>query len=79
MKENMHGGHVAAEGSVANKHPQFRYRWQGALGEILDWPEDRKQDPIILASAKGGSGVGAAVIAAMTLERAARGNMTGIK
>lgn len=74
-------GHVAADGSVANKHPKFKQRWGEALGEILDWTDkDRKKKddsgddddqvgPIVMTSAEDGSGVGAAVIAAMTLER----------
>ena len=39
------------------------------LGEILDWPEDRKDDPISMTSAEDGSGIGAAVIVAMALDR----------
>jgi len=78
-KKGIKKGHVAADGSVANKHPKFKKRWATALGEILDWPEDRTEDPILLTSAEDGSGVGAAVIAAMTLERAKKGAMYGIK
>ncbi|KAG8627791.1 hypothetical protein KVT40_003664 [Elsinoe batatas] len=61
-------GNVAADGSVANKHPRFKARWAQALGEILDWKEGEQQ-PIKLTSAEDGSGVGAAVIAAMTLAK----------
>lgn len=78
-KKDVKKGHVAADGSVANKHPKFMRRWRQALGEILDWPEDRKEDPIVMTSAEDGSGVGAAVIAAMTIERAKRGEMAGIR
>ena len=78
-KKNIVKGHVAADGSVANKHPKFKKRWGTALGEILDWPEDRTEDPIILTSAEDGSGFGAAVIAAMTIERARKGQTAGIK
>lgn len=35
-KEGITKGHVAADGSVANKHPKFKRRWAKALGEILD-------------------------------------------
>ncbi|RYO76997.1 hypothetical protein DL766_000612 [Monosporascus sp. MC13-8B] len=42
---------------------------QGTLGEVLDWPKDRESDPIVLTSAEYGSGVGAAVIAAMTMKK----------
>jgi len=78
-KKHISSGHVAADGSVANKHPSFKRRWGDALGEILDWPKDRAEDPIIMTSAEDGSGVGAAVIAAMTMERAEKGNLVGIK
>ncbi|KAI8958466.1 hexokinase-domain-containing protein [Daldinia sp. FL1419] len=72
-------GHVAADGTVANKHPKFKQRWTQALGEILDWPEDRPEDPITLTSAEDGSGIGAAVISAMTLNRIHGGNTVGIQ
>ncbi|KAI1480278.1 hypothetical protein F4774DRAFT_409096 [Daldinia eschscholtzii] len=72
-------GHVAADGTVANKHPKFKERWTEALGEILDWPQDRKEDPIILTSAQDGSGIGAAVISAMTLYRIHSGNTVGVQ
>jgi len=78
-KKGIKSGHVAADGSVANKHPTFKKRWAAAMGEVLDWAEDRKEDPITITSAEDGSGVGAAVIAAMTLKRAKEGNMAGIK
>ena len=45
-----------------------------APGEILDWPENRKEDPITLTSAEDGSGVGVAVIAVLTTDRAKKGN-----
>lgn len=61
-------GHVAADGSVANKDPKFKARWAEAMGEVLDWPKDRDDDPIVIMNAEDGSGVGAAVIAAMTLK-----------
>jgi hexokinase len=67
-KREINHGHVAADGSVANKHPNFKKRWSQALGEILDWPTDRESDPITMTSAEDGSGVGAAVIAALALE-----------
>ena len=65
-------GHVAADGSVANKHPKFKKRWADALGEVIGWPKNRTEDPITMISAEDGSGIGAAVIAAMTVERASR-------
>ncbi|THY17874.1 hexokinase [Aureobasidium pullulans] len=78
-KKNITYGHVAADGSVANKHPKFKKRWADALGEILDWQDGRTEDPIVLTSAEDGSGIGAAVIVAMTLERASKGEDAGVK
>jgi hexokinase len=78
-KKGIKSGHVAADGSVANKHPTFKKRWADAMSEVLDWTEHRTADPISITSAEDGSGVGAAVIAAMTLRRAREGNMAGIK
>lgn len=69
LKEGIKEGHVAADGSVANKHPKFKKRWARALGEVLDWDSDSSQDPIIITSADDGSGVGCAIIAAMEMER----------
>lgn len=69
LNNDLDKGHIAADGSVANKHPKFKKRWGRALAEILDWDENRVDDPIVMTSAEDGSGVGAAVIAAMTLER----------
>lgn len=55
-------GHVAADGSVAIKHPHFRKRWEGAVAEILGCEEGEIQ----LTSAEDGSGIGAAVIVALS-------------
>ena len=77
--KGIESGHVAADGSVANKHPKFKGRWAQAMSEIFDWPSNRKEDPIIITSAEDGSGVGAAVIAAMTVERAKKGVLAGIR
>ena len=79
QKTGRTSGHAAADGSVANKHPEFKRRWQKAMAEVLDWPSDRTEDPITITSAEDGSGIGAAVIAAMTLKRAKAGQTAGIK
>jgi hexokinase len=66
-------GHVAADGSVAIKHPRFKERWEGAVREILDMKMDViPDDGIKLTSAEDGSGVGAAVICALTLGRTSK-------
>jgi hexokinase len=52
------------------------------LREILDWPEKKnakEEDPIEILAAEDGSGVGAALIAALTLKRVKEGNMAGIE
>jgi hexokinase len=73
--------HVGADGSVFNKYPHFKARGAQALREILDWPakkNSKEQDPIEILPAEDGSGVGAALIAALTLKRAKEGNLAGI-
>ncbi|KAI1384979.1 uncharacterized protein F4822DRAFT_416935 [Hypoxylon trugodes] len=77
--KNITSGHVAADGTVANKHPKFKERWAKALGEILRWDKDRREDPIIITSAEDGSGVGAAVVSAMTLYRIHQGSTDGVQ
>ena len=74
--------HVGADGSVFNKYPHFKARSAQALSEILDWPAKKNkkdEDPIEILAAEDGSGVGAALIAALTLKRVAEGNMAGIE
>lgn len=78
-KKDVRSGHVAADGSVANKHPRFRARWKEALGEALDWPGDRGADPITLTSAEDGSGIGAAIITAMTMKNIREGTLMGVR
>lgn len=74
-EEGIDKGNVAADGSVANKHPKFKRRWAKALGEILDWKDEWKEGndgasgPIKITSAEDGSGVGCAIIAAMEIEK----------
>lgn len=73
--------HVGADGSVFNKYPHFKQRGAQALREILDWPEkkdEKEEDPIEILAAEDGSGVGAALIAALTLKRVKEGNLAGI-
>lgn len=69
--------HVGADGSVFNKYPHFKQRGAQALREILDWPKGK--DLVDIRAAEDGSGVGAALIAALTLKRVKEGNTIGIK
>ena len=73
--------HVGADGSVFNKYPHFKQRGAVALREILDWPEKKpgEDDPIEIIPAEDGSGVGAALVAALTLKRVQEGNMAAIQ
>ncbi|KAJ9667765.1 hexokinase [Coniosporium apollinis] len=73
--------HVGADGSVFNKYTHFKARGAQALREILDWPKSKRgqPDPIEILPAEDGSGVGAALIAALTLKRVEEGNHAGIR
>ncbi|KAK4202997.1 hexokinase [Triangularia verruculosa] len=80
-KKGYQSCHVGADGTVFNKYPHFKARVAAALCEILDWPDKtdpKEEDPIEILAAEDGSGVGAALIAALTLQRVKDGNMHGI-
>ncbi|KAJ3518041.1 hypothetical protein NM208_g14619 [Fusarium decemcellulare] len=80
-KKNYETCHVGADGSVFNKYPYFKERGAQALREILDWPKKtnkRAEDPVEILAAEDGSGVGAALIAALTLKRINEGNMAAV-
>lgn len=73
--------HVGADGSVFQKYPNFKERQAHAMGEILGWPEKTDpaaEYPIEVLAAEDGSGVGAALIAALTYERVRAGNIAGV-
>ena len=76
-KKNIDSCHVGADGSVFNKYPHFKARGAVALREILNWPKGK--DKVDIRAAEDGSGVGAALIAALTLKRVKEGNLAGIK
>jgi hexokinase len=78
-KKGLDACHVGADGTVFNRYPHFRARGAQALREILDWPASVRRDPVVLSSAEDGSGVGAALIAALTLNRVKEGNLHGIR
>ncbi|KAL4899192.1 hypothetical protein BDW74DRAFT_118319 [Aspergillus multicolor] len=58
---------VGVDGSTFEKYSQFRERTEHALREILDWPDG--DDLVKLVTAEDGSGVGSALIAAITLNQ----------
>jgi hexokinase len=68
------------------QYPHFKARGAQALKEILDWESGRDgkalgkgHDPVEIMPAEDGSGVGAALIAALTLKRVQEGNTAGIR
>ncbi len=74
--------YVGADGSVFTKYPHFKVRQAQALKEIFDWPAKYgkgKGDPIEVLPAEDGSGVGAALIAALTVKRVQEGQLAGIR
>jgi len=77
-KKNIESCHVGADGSVFNKYPHFKARGAQALREMMDWPKGTK-DKVVILPAEDGSGVGAALIAALTMKRVREGNLAGIR
>lgn len=77
-KKDIKTCHVGADGSVFNKYPHFKARGAVALREILDWKQDER-DAVSILAAEDGSGVGAALIAALTIKRVKAGNLAGIR
>lgn len=67
-KKNITSCHVGVDATVFNKYGRFKHRAAQALREIFDCPEGT-DDLITLRSAEDGSGVGAALIAALAEER----------
>lgn len=70
--------HVGADGSVFNKYPNFPQRHHAALREIFGWDSSVKTEPILVLPSEDGSGVGAALIAALTMKRIKDGIHAGI-
>lgn len=69
-----------------SQYPHFKARGAQALKEILDWNKGRDgkalgkgHDPVEILPAEDGSGVGAALIAALTLKRVQEGQVAGIR
>lgn len=67
-KRNIERCHVGVDGAVFSRYSNFRRRAAQALREILDWPHD-SEDLITFREAVEGSAIGAALIAALALER----------
>jgi hexokinase len=74
--------HVGADGSLFIMYPHFKQRQAQALKELFGWGEGLGGgvgDPVEVRAAEDGSGVGAALIAALTIERVKKGNWAGIR
>ncbi|KAM3160348.1 Phosphotransferase [Lachancea thermotolerans] len=72
--------HIAADGSVFNKYPEFKERAAAGLRDIFDWEprQNIEEYPIVIVAAEDGSGAGAAIIAALTQKRLAAGKSVGV-
>ncbi|GME74380.1 unnamed protein product [[Candida] boidinii] len=74
--------HIAADGSVFLKYPFFSERAHQALKEIYNWSDAEcvnGEFPIKIVGAEDGSGVGAAIIAALSNKRKEANLSVGIK
>ncbi|CDF89726.1 ZYBA0S05-00276g1_1 [Zygosaccharomyces bailii CLIB 213] len=79
QKRGYETAHIAADGSVFNKYPGFKERAAHALNDIYGWGiDDPAKHPIIIVPAEDGSGAGAAVIAALTMNRLREGKSVGV-
>jgi len=70
--------HVGADGSVFNKYPHFQKRGAQALRELFGWDKTVRKDPVQMLPSEDGSGVGAALIAALTMKRINLGIHAGV-
>lgn len=73
-RSKMVRGHVGVDGSVFHHYTHFKNRARHALRELLDWPL-YDEDYILFHDAEDGSGVGAAIVAAMALEKRGSGTL----
>ncbi|KAL6946230.1 Hexokinase isoenzyme 2 [Hanseniaspora osmophila] len=80
QKRGYETGHIAADGSVYNLYPGFKEKAHAGLRDIYGWAEesDFSKYPISIVPAEDGSGAGAAIIAALTEKRLAKGLSVGV-
>jgi hexokinase len=78
-KMNYKSCRVGADGTLFHKYLHFQERQAKALREIFGWGNDVKDDLVKVVAAEDGSGVGAGLIAALTLKRARKGSYVGIR
>lgn len=71
----------AADGSVYEKYPKFSERARDGLNDIFGWSDKGiapEEYPLTINHAEDGSGVGAAIIAALTAKRIEKGLSVGL-
>lgn len=79
-KMNYTDCHIAADGSVYMKYSHFPERAAQGLSDVYGWDGiDMEDHPIKIVKAHDGSGVGAAVIAALAHKRIQNGLSVGLK
>ncbi|AMD22454.1 HGR115Cp [Eremothecium sinecaudum] len=78
QKRGYESAHIAADGSVYKKYPNFKERATAALRDLYDWKMEPSEYPIVIVPAEDGSGAGAAIIAALTKKRLAAGKPVGL-
>lgn len=79
QKRGYKTGHIAADGSIWQRYPNFKELCHQGLKDIYGWKEtDPKKYPIIIVDAEDGSGAGAAVIAALTEKRLTKNLSLGL-
>lgn len=66
-KKNISQCHVGVDGAVFNKYSMFKGRAAQGLREIFDW-QPGEVDLIALNAAEDGSGVGAALVASLSID-----------
>ncbi|CAI7665340.1 unnamed protein product [Penicillium glandicola] len=66
-KKGIRQSHVGVDGSVFSKYSMLKGRANQALRDIFDW-EPNRLDKIALNTAEDGSGVGAALVASLSLD-----------
>ncbi|AWU77799.1 uncharacterized protein C5L36_0D05250 [Pichia kudriavzevii] len=73
--------HIAADGSVYLKYPNFASRAAEGLADVFGWGHEMPQSehPIRIVTALDGSGVGAAIIAALAHKREVAGLSLGLE
>lgn len=71
---NLQRCRIGVDGAVFHHYTHFRERSMHALREVLDWPH-RSEDYVTFHDAEDGSGVGAALVAAIAMQNREGGHL----